>query len=142
MTLRNASLIAMLVAAAIPVAAVTYSVLDHEPSRPRVSSSHPRAVAEVAPRRAPTWTVRAVAPRIEAAAIDDEDEARSATQRVAAHISAAETRGEWTPRDTAVISRDLGRMSPEDVRAQMARVGDAIEQRRMVPVMGATRSSR
>lgn len=141
--MRNTFFVVMLVAAAIPVAAVTYSVLDHEPSRPRVSSSsHPRAVAEVASRRAPTSTVRAVAPRIEAPAINDEDEARGATQRVAASITAAEARGEWTPRDTAMISRDLGRMTAEDVRTQMARVGDAIEQRRMVPVMGAARSSR
>lgn len=59
--------------------------------------------------------------------------AREAFFRVAAYIATAETRGVWTPDDTAAIALDLDLMTPEELHAVIARIGKAIEDGRITP---------
>ena len=59
---------------------------------------------------------------------------RSAFFRVAEYIAIVESRGTWTPEDTAAIAADLDVMSPEELHAVIVRIGSAIEQGRIVPL--------
>ena len=63
-----------------------------------------------------------------------EARARNAAHRVGEYIAAAETRGTWTPLDTAAIAADLDLMTPEDLVVQIARIGRAIEEGRITPI--------